>query len=38
MDITNRYAAMGNLWDDEDTNRVWENNKENIKNSAKKKV
>jgi hypothetical protein len=25
MDITNRYAVMGNLWDDEDTNRVWEN-------------
>ena len=31
MDITNRYEAMGNLWDDEDTNRVWENIKENIK-------
>ena len=31
MEFTNRYAAMGNLWDDEDTNRVWENIKENIK-------
>ena len=33
--ITNRFAAMGNLWDDEDTNMVWENIKENIKTSAK---
>jgi len=26
---------LGNLGDDEDTNRVWENIKENIKTSAK---
>jgi len=35
MDITNRYAAMGSLRDDEDTNRVGENIKENIKTRLK---
>ena len=35
IEITNRFAAMENLNDDEDVNRTWENIKENIKTSAK---
>ena len=35
IEITNRFAALGNTGDDEDINRAWENIKENIKNSAK---
>jgi hypothetical protein len=35
IDITNRFAALGNLSDDEDINRAWENIRENIKTSAK---
>jgi hypothetical protein len=31
------YAALGNLWD-ENTNRVWEIIKENIKTSAKESL
>jgi len=34
MEITNRYAAMRNLWDDKDTNRVWGDIKKNIKTST----
>ena len=34
-DITNRFAALGNLSDVEYINRAWENIKENIKTSAK---
>jgi hypothetical protein len=34
MEITNRYAGMRNLWDGEDTNRVWGDIKENIKTST----
>ena len=33
--ITNRFAALGNLSDDEDIQGTWENIKENIKTSAK---
>ena len=32
--ITSRFAALENLSDREDINRVWENHKENIKTSA----
>jgi len=35
IEITNRFVALENLDDDEDTNRTWENIKENIKTSAK---
>jgi len=35
IDITNRFAALQNLNEDEDVNRTWENIKENIKSSAK---
>jgi len=35
IEITNRFAALGNLNDKEDVNRAWENIKENIKTSAK---
>jgi len=35
IEITNRFAALENLNDDEDVNRTWENIKENIKTSAK---
>jgi hypothetical protein len=35
IEILNRFAALGNLSDDEDINRDWENIKENIKTSAK---
>ena len=35
IEFTNRFVALENLSDDEDTNRAWENIKENIKSSAK---
>jgi hypothetical protein len=38
IDITNRFAALENLNDDEDINRAWENAKENIKTSAKESL
>jgi len=38
MEITNRFAALGNLSDDEGINRTWENIKENIKTSAKESL
>ena len=34
IEITNRFAALGNISDDGDINRSWENIKENIKTSA----
>ena len=34
IEITNRFAALENLIDDEDTDRAWENTKENIKTKA----
>ena len=36
IEITNRFSALGNISDDGDINRAWENIKENIKISAKK--
>jgi hypothetical protein len=33
--ISNRFAALENLNDSDDTNRAWEKFKENIKTSAK---
>jgi len=36
--ISNMFAALENLNDNEDVNRVWENNEENIKTSAKGSV
>jgi len=38
IEITNRFAALENLNDDEDVNRTWENIKENIKTSAKESL
>ena len=38
IEITNRFAALENLKDDEDVNRTWENIKENIKTSAKESL
>ena len=38
IEITNRFAALENLIDDEDVNRTWENIKENIKTSAKESL
>ena len=35
IEITNRFAALENLSDDEDVNKALENIKENIKTSAK---
>ena len=35
IEITNRFAAFGNISDDGDVNRTWENIKENNKTSAK---
>ena len=35
IEVTNRFAALENLRDDEDINRAWENIKEYIKTSAK---
>ena len=34
IEITNRFAPLENLNDDEDVNRTWENIKENIQTSA----
>jgi hypothetical protein len=36
--VSNRSAALNNLHDSKDTNRVWENIKENIKSSAKESL
>jgi hypothetical protein len=38
IEITNRFAALENLSDDEDIHRVWESIKENIKTSAKESL
>ena len=38
IEITNRVAALGNISDDGDINRAWENIKENIKTSAKESL
>ena len=38
IEITNRFAALENLNVDEDVNRVWQNIKENIKTSTKKRA
>ena len=38
IEITNSFAALENLSDDEDINRDWENIKENIKTSAKESL
>jgi len=38
IEITNRFAALENLSDDEDINRAWDNIKENIKTSAKENL
>ena len=38
IEITNRSAALGNLHDDEDINRVWLNTKNNIKPSGKESL
>jgi len=38
IEITNRFAALENLYDDEDVNRTWENIKENIQPSAKESL
>jgi len=38
IEITNRFAALENLNDDEDVNRTWENIKENIQPSAKESL
>ena len=38
IEITNRFEALGNLRDNEDINRAWENIKENIKTSAKESL
>ena len=37
-EITNRFAALENLSDDEDINRAWENIQENIKTSTKESL
>jgi len=38
IEITNRFAALENLNDDEDVNMTWENIKENIHTSAKESL
>jgi len=38
IEITNRFAALETLNDDEDVNRTWENIKENIQTSAKESL
>ena len=38
IEITSRFAALGNISDDGDINRAWENIKENIKTSAKESL
>jgi len=37
-EITNRFAALENLYDDEDVNRTWENIKDNIQTSERERV
>ena len=37
-EITNRFAALENLNNDEDVDRTWENIKENIQTSAKESL
>ena len=36
IEITNRFVALGNISDDGDINRAWENIKENIKPQLKR--
>ena len=38
IEITNRFSALGNISDDGDINRAWENIKENITTSAKESL
>ncbi len=38
IEITNRSAALGNLGDNEDISKAWENIKENIKTSARESL
>jgi hypothetical protein len=38
IEITKRFAALGNLSDDNDINRAWENIKENLITSAKESL
>jgi fructose-bisphosphate aldolase class 1 len=38
IEITNRFAALKNLIDDEDTNRAWESIRDNIKTSDKESL
>ena len=38
IEITNRFAALENISEDEDINSGWENIKENIKTSAKESL
>jgi len=38
IEVTNRFAALENLNDDEDVNRTWENIQENIQTSAKESL
>ena len=38
IEITNRFAALENLSDEEDINRAWENIKENKKTSVKESL
>jgi len=38
IEITNRFAALENLNDDENVNRTWENIEENIQTSAKESL
>ena len=38
IEITNRFAALENLNDDEDVNKTWENIKENIQTSVKESL
>jgi hypothetical protein len=38
IEITNRFAALENLNDDEYVNRTWENSKENIQTSVKESL
>ena len=38
IEISNRFATLENLSDNEDINRAWENIKENIKPSTKESI
>ena len=38
IEITNRFAVLENLNDDEDVDRTWENIKENFQTSAKESM